>query len=243
MGYKKCKICKKNFFAIGNNKTCSLECQKNNKKIYGKNYFNNNKEKFHKYNISEKRKKYCRVYAKTEKRRAWDKTYEQNPKRIAWRRKYSKTKKVKEYTNRYARNRYRNDEIYRLRRNMSKRIAESVKLFNQNNNQIIKKPIFPFDMQELKTHLETNFIKTMNWKNQNTYWEIDHLIPLSWATNKYELYEIRWNINNLYPMKKTANRKKSNKFALVNNIKFYDKRSAMEYFKEIYLKPTYTQPL
>ena len=57
-------------------------------------------------------------------------------------------------------------------------------------------------IDQYKTHLETQFTPNMNWDNWGSYWEIDHIIPLSKGGTFYFL--------NTQPLTKTANRKKSN---------------------------------
>lgn len=234
MVYKKCEICNNSFLAIGNNKTCSKICSVKMKQLYQKDYVINNKEKFKIYSRSLNRKLYRKKYNQTEKRKQWSKNYEKTEKRIIWRHKYANSKKAKTYRNNYEKNRYKNDVLYKLRRLMSKRLGTNIKIFNKKNNFNYKKPLYNFSIKELKTHLEKQFDNKMNWDNYNDYWEIEHLIPQSWATTKKELMNICWDINNLFPMKKSLNRKKSNKFALINGIRFYDKRSSFEYFKELY---------
>ena len=54
----------------------------------------------------------------------------------------------------------------------------------------------------------------MNWDNYGTYWVMDHIIPLSSATNEDELYKL-CNYTNLQPLEKIANIKKSDKILTV----------------------------
>lgn len=52
-------------------------------------------------------------------------------------------------------------------------------------------------------HLEKQFDENMTWKNYGTYWEVDHIIPLSKGGT------IRW--DNSRPLIVSENRKKYNK--------------------------------
>jgi hypothetical protein len=62
---------------------------------------------------------------------------------------------------------------------------------------------------ELKLFLEQKFIEGMSWENQGK-WHIDHIIPLSSATNEEELYKL-CHFTNLQPMWATDNIKKGAK--------------------------------
>jgi len=63
--------------------------------------------------------------------------------------------------------------------------------------------------QELKEHLEKQFIEGMTWENRNE-WHIDHIIPLSSAKTEEELYKL-CHYTNLQPLWAVDNMKKSNK--------------------------------
>jgi hypothetical protein len=63
--------------------------------------------------------------------------------------------------------------------------------------------------QELKEHLEKQFISGMTWENRNE-WHIDHIIPLSSAKTEEELYKL-CHYTNLQPLWAEDNLKKSNK--------------------------------
>jgi len=57
--------------------------------------------------------------------------------------------------------------------------------------------------QEFMDHLEKQFTSEMNWRNYGTYWEVDHITPLSKGGT------IRW--DNSRPLIISENRKKYNK--------------------------------
>jgi 5-methylcytosine-specific restriction endonuclease McrA len=58
-------------------------------------------------------------------------------------------------------------------------------------------------IQTYKQHLENQFTLEMSWNNWGTYWEIDHIIPLS--------KEGSFHYTNTQPLLVTENRRKSNK--------------------------------
>jgi len=63
--------------------------------------------------------------------------------------------------------------------------------------------------QSLKEHLEKQFVEGMTWNNRNE-WHIDHIIPLSSAKSKEEIYKL-CHYTNLQPLWAEDNLKKSNK--------------------------------
>lgn len=62
---------------------------------------------------------------------------------------------------------------------------------------------------ELKTHLERQFTKGMNWENRNL-WEIDHIIPISSAKSTDDVIALN-QLSNLRPMWAADNNSKKNK--------------------------------
>jgi hypothetical protein len=64
---------------------------------------------------------------------------------------------------------------------------------------------------ELRNHLESQFKKGMSWENYNhRTWHIDHIVPISSAKNKNEIYKLS-HYTNLQPLWAEDNYKKSNK--------------------------------
>jgi len=71
-----------------------------------------------------------------------------------------------------------------------------------------------YTRKELAEHLEKQFTPKMNWDNYGTYWEIDHIIPISaFNYNKPEDIDFKrcWALDNLQPLTKEENLKKGNK--------------------------------
>ena len=62
-----------------------------------------------------------------------------------------------------------------------------------------------------KEHIEKQFDENMNWTNHGTYWEYDHIKPVSLAKNANELYELNY-YTNFQPLEKSANRTKSDTY-------------------------------
>jgi len=64
---------------------------------------------------------------------------------------------------------------------------------------------------ELKKYIESRFKEGMSWENySHNTWHIDHIIPISSAKSKEEIYELS-HYTNLQPLWAEENYKKSNK--------------------------------
>jgi hypothetical protein len=68
------------------------------------------------------------------------------------------------------------------------------------------------DFVTLQKHLESQFDVNMDWGNFGVVWDIDHIIPISWFKTQDQLLKKGWALNNLQPLEKNLNRKKSNFF-------------------------------
>ena len=82
----------------------------------------------------------------------------------------------------------------------------------------IKKPrrtwdIFDFTLEELKTHLESQFVDGMIWENYGK-WHVDHIIAIDFfefdSVNDVE-FKMCWRLDNLQPLWAADNLSKSNK--------------------------------
>lgn len=73
----------------------------------------------------------------------------------------------------------------------------------------------PYDIKELKEHIENQFLPGMSWDNYNhETWHIDHILPVSSFTfSSYidEEFQKCWSLKNLQPLWALDNLKKSNK--------------------------------
>lgn len=67
----------------------------------------------------------------------------------------------------------------------------------------------PYNLAELKEHLESQFTEGMSWDNFGEYWEIDHIIPqnlFSISSVEDHDFKICWSLMNLRPLSVTENR-------------------------------------
>jgi hypothetical protein len=121
----------------------------------------------------------------------------------------------KKYQKNYENNRYKNDPEYKLSKNIRRRVS----LFLQLNN--VSKTNKTFDIvgctpQQLKEHIQLQFKDNMSWDNYGYYgWHIDHIIPLSSAKTKDEIYTL-CHYSNLQPLWGKENIKKGGK--IITNI-------------------------
>jgi hypothetical protein len=190
-----CKICK-NKYDFDNK-----ERKRNQDKIYR----TQNKEKVtSKYlkwlkNNKDKRREYNKEYNKQYRIDNLDKIKEVQ-KKYRLNNKESINKKVK----------YKkiNNPLYRLIHNIRSLISISLKrqgyLKTSKTHQILG-----CSFEDLKIHLENQFIEGMTWENRSL-WHIDHIYPVSLAKDEQHLIELN-HYSNLQPLWAEDNIKKSNK--------------------------------
>ena len=116
--------------------------------------------------------------------------------------------KIKIQKKEYIKNRKKLDILYYLKSVCRLRLYHFLNKNNiTKNNKTFE--IIGCTPQELKEHLEKQFVVGMSWENKNL-WHIDHIIPLSSAKTEEELYKL-CHFTNLQPLWAEENLKKSNK--------------------------------
>lgn len=186
------------------------ELNKEKVKASNKEYKERNKDKITEYNESNKEM----IYESRKKYR------ELNKERIAKSKKdyYEENKdRIKTYYNEYKKERKKLDPLYALTENIRSSIRNSL-IFKSSKKEKTEK-ILGCSFEELKLHLESKFEPWMNWDNRGKYktghinygWDIDHIIPLSSATNDEEILKLN-HYTNLQPLCSYVNRyQKKNK--------------------------------
>ena len=175
-----CKSCKKEY----NTKYRD----KNKEKVYAKcrEWNNKNQDK-----IQESHKKWVETHKdehKLIKKKAFEKYIAVEENKIK-RRKIGKLYK----------NKLRNENLeYRIKDNIQSIINYHIK---KKSNNTIK--YLGCSIKEYIVYLEQQFNESINWENYSTYWEIDHIVPLSKGGS--------FHYTNTQPLTITENRKKSNK--------------------------------
>jgi hypothetical protein len=123
------------------------------------------------------------------------------------------------------------DIIYKLKQCQKSYIHQQLKKSNLKKSDRVSKYI-GCSINNLKTWLEYQFSKDMNWNNQSIYWQLDHIIPLS-LFNLHDEHErkLAFNWTNIQPYKKQDNLQKYNKFrpveyfnSIINVSRFINKQ-------------------
>lgn len=70
-------------------------------------------------------------------------------------------------------------------------------------------------VDELRVHLEKQFVDDMSWDNHGSYWHVDHVVPLTLFdhSNQDETAKA-WHFSNLQPLKALDNLRKGSKVYL-----------------------------
>lgn len=140
------------------------EDEKNKKKAYLKEYYQKNKEKLKQKSLNwakenqEKKSQYKEN--NIEQIKEYDRQY------------YQENKERKKA---YKRKKWNTDTEYKLRNLMRVRINQYLK----KGNKIKYIDALGCSIKEWMIYLEKQFDSKMSWDNHGTYWEIDHIKPLS----------------------------------------------------------------
>lgn len=104
----------------------------------------------------------------------------------------------------YYYNRRKTDKLYHLRTNIGSLINISIKSrgFKKTSKT---QTILGCDWNTFKEHLECQFDENMNWDNYGTYWDIDHIIPVSSSKTEDDIIELN-HYTNLQPLERHYNR-------------------------------------
>lgn len=169
---------------------------------------------FHKkINIKNRYQSQCKTCRKEYHRDYWIKNKEKYAlKNRLYSRKWKRKDRVKKITNERCKERYRENPMFKLRMIMSFHIRQVLK---GKKGGVSWLKLLGYKPEDLKKHLELQFDDKMSWKNHGTYWHIDHIKPASafnfTSPNDKEFKEC-WALNNLQPLEKIANLKKSNHY-------------------------------
>jgi hypothetical protein len=163
----------------------NYEINKEKIKEESRNYYNENKEKINE-NRKEKNRKRALEYYYKNKDVQNKKTSERNKLRML------------------------NNSTFKLSHNIRVLIRKSLQnKFTTKSKKTIE--ILGCSFEEFKIHLESKFDDKMNWKNQGTYWHMDHIIPISSAKTEEDVYRLN-HYTNFQPLHWLDNLKKSNKY-------------------------------
>ena len=129
--------------------------------------------------------------------------------------------KCNEYARHWKQTKRQEDEQYKLKENVSRRIRSALNDLLKIGKKRRTVEYVGCTIEFLKTYLEEQFVGNMSWENYGEVWEIDHIIPCK-AWNLTDDFESMccWNYRNMQPLYKAANRRKKDK---------YDETKAAEY--------------
>jgi hypothetical protein len=226
---KKCLVCEKEFTTYKKTKIfCSKDCAIKYKIQYDKKYYSkpdvrkkvNQQQKINRAKLSsETKKKYAennknwRIKNKEKVRQNWVSWYLKPENKIKVRKNQNKPKR-REALKTYYKNRRKNDPLFRLINNLRGGLSKLI----IRNSKIIKnektKELIGCSVQELKIHIEKQFLPGMNWDNYSyETWHIDHIKPLSLAKNMDDIIRLKlMHYTNLQPLWAKDNIRKSNKY-------------------------------
>lgn len=100
----------------------------------------------------------------------------------------------------------RQGPLFRVNKAIAKQIWQYMKTNKANKKW---ETLVGYDFDELKNRLESLFSIGMSWDNYGTYWEIDHIKPISLFLDG-DVKDI-WALNNLQPKTCFENRSKGNR--------------------------------
>jgi len=172
-------------------KVCQKEYIKQNKlqlEIYYQDWFSENKQERNEYNKLH-RKKNLQKYKNYNKQ-------------------YRSKESYKEKRRQYERNLAKNSLIFRVKNNLRKRIGS---FFKGKGKSKSTEKILGCSYQEFIFYLENKFTDGMSWGNYGLYgWHIDHITPLSSATDESSLERL-CHYTNLQPLWAKDNLSKGDK--------------------------------
>lgn len=132
--------------------------------------------------------------------------------RARQRRQHPEVKKRHAEAEKARRERMKDDPLYILARRVRGRITQA---FSRNGFSKRSKTaeIVGCSWEELKSHIERQFLKGMSWENRHL-WHIDHIVPLSTAKTEADVISLN-HVSNLRPLWGSDNLKKSKKIVFL----------------------------
>jgi hypothetical protein len=186
--------------------------EKNKEKVreYREKYYSDNKEKHQEKNkqwysknrdvVLNKQKEYYQNNKESIKEYK-EKWYESNK------------PKIREYKKEYTKKRIKEDSVYKFKLNVRSLLYNGFRR-NGYTKRSKSNEIIGCDWNTLKEHIEKQFDDNMSWDNYGSYWDIDHIIPLSLAKTEEDIIKLN-HYTNLQPLEKYYNR-------CIKNDKEYD---------------------
>ena len=126
---------------------------------------------------------------------------------------YTKTTQYRERANQYYQRLRKESAKFRLDCNMGIAIYQALKERKGGRRWEL---LVDYALEDLMKHLESQFDENMTWENYGNYWHVDHICPRSlfrYTFPEDPEFKKCWSLQNLQPLEKIANFRKSNTFA------------------------------
>ncbi len=127
---------------------------------------------------------------------------------------YIRRPEVRKRMNEYQRHLRRENPKFHLDQNMCNSIGQSLKGQKAGRRW---ETLVSYTLRDLMKHLEEQFDDKLNWGNYGSYWHVDHIKPRSLFKYIFPTdpeFKKCWALENLQPLEKSANFRKSNTFRL-----------------------------
>lgn len=145
---------------------------------------------------------------KNERQKRWLRKHPEYLKR------YLKCPEVKKRIQQYFKRLRKENPKFHLDTNMGVAVYQALKSKKAGRRWEI---LVGYTLEELIAHLEKQFDIQMNWNNYGGYWHVDHIKPKSlfkYTSPDDSEFKKCWALENLQPLERIANLKKSNIFVL-----------------------------
>ena len=207
------------------------ENNKENKKIYQKEYYKNNKEKLllqkKEYNLFKKTTKDVLIQKQNKHIKNCSKCDTVQPIANFSKDKYHKDglqtyckscaiayrnknkEKMALYRKDYMRNRRSIDPLLSLRDRIARGINKSLKKKGYTKTSMTYE-ILGCSYEEFKVYIESKFLEGMSWDNRSE-WHLDHIIPVSYGLTEEEILALNHH-SNFQPLWAIDNLRKSNRY-------------------------------
>ena len=130
--------------------------------------------------------------------------------------------------------RYKEEEAYRIRKNLSRRIVLALKSQNTTKDKTTIE-LTGCDLNFLVAFIESQFEDWMNWDNHGN-WHIDHLRPCaSFDLSKPEQQSVCFNFRNLQPLEGHENMKKRDSYEPHHEVEWEGRMRELGYDGELFL--------
>jgi hypothetical protein len=108
------------------------------------------------------------------------------------------------------RERYATDPTYRLAKRMGARVYHALRRHLKTKAGASWKALVGYSVEDLRSHLERQFVKGMSWENVRL-WDVDHILPIA-SFGPMEpgddAFNACWALTNLRPLWKRDNQRK-----------------------------------